>query len=47
MADGLADRLDRLAAVGNGQVPAVVKLAWNTLISVTPEILKPSEKALF
>ncbi len=31
MADGLADRLDRLKAIGNGQVPAVVKLAWETL----------------
>jgi DNA (cytosine-5)-methyltransferase 1 len=29
--DGLADQVDRLAAIGNGQVPAVVRLAWNTL----------------
>jgi len=29
--DGVADVLDRLHAVGNGQVPAVVRLAWNTL----------------
>jgi DNA (cytosine-5)-methyltransferase 1 len=29
--DGLADRLDRLKAIGNGQVPAVVELAWKTL----------------
>jgi DNA (cytosine-5)-methyltransferase 1 len=27
----LADRMERIAAVGNGQVPAVVRLAWNTL----------------
>lgn len=32
MADGLANRLDRLKAAGNGQVPAVAKLAWETLI---------------
>jgi hypothetical protein len=29
--DGLANQVDRLKAVGNGQVPAVVKLAWETL----------------
>ena len=31
MADGLAVRMDRLAAIGNGQVPAVVRLAWTLL----------------
>ena len=30
--DGVARRLDRLQAIGNGQVPAVVRLAWNTLL---------------
>lgn len=29
--NGLADGVDRLAAIGNGQVPAVVRLAWETL----------------
>jgi DNA (cytosine-5)-methyltransferase 1 len=29
--NGLACRVDRTKAVGNGQVPAVVKLAWETL----------------
>lgn len=29
--DGLAHRVDRLEAIGDGQVPAVVKLAWETL----------------
>jgi len=29
--DGLANGLDRIAAIGNGQVPAVVRLAWNIL----------------
>lgn len=29
--DGLANRVDRLKATGNGQVPAVVALAWATL----------------
>jgi len=32
VANGVANRVDRLAALGNGQVPAVVKLAWNLLI---------------
>ena len=31
MDDGLAHWVDRLKAIGNGQVPAVVKLAWETL----------------
>jgi len=29
--DGLANRVDRLAAAGDGQIPSVVRLAWNTL----------------
>jgi DNA (cytosine-5)-methyltransferase 1 len=32
MDNGLAHRVDRLAACGDGQVPAVVRLAWNTLM---------------
>ena len=31
MADGVAARVDRLAAIGNGQVPACAALAWRTL----------------
>ena len=31
MVDGLAHRVDRLRALGNGQVPAVARLAWETL----------------
>jgi DNA (cytosine-5)-methyltransferase 1 len=31
MANGVAALVDRLAATGNGQVPAVVRLAWDTL----------------
>lgn len=31
VADGLAGQLDRIHAAGNGQVPAVVALAWETL----------------
>jgi DNA (cytosine-5)-methyltransferase 1 len=27
----VASRVDRLRAIGNGQVPAVVRLAWNIL----------------
>lgn len=29
--DGVADQVDRLHAIGNGQVPAVAALAWKTL----------------
>ena len=29
--DGVADGMDRIKAIGNGQVPAVVELAWKTL----------------
>lgn len=32
MADGLADRMDRFQAVGNGQVPIVAALAWQILL---------------
>jgi len=31
VADGVANRVDRLKALGNGQVPAVVELAWRIL----------------
>lgn len=31
VANGVARRVDRLKAIGNGQVPAVVELAWETL----------------
>ena len=31
IADGLAGWMDELAAIGNGQVPSVVALAWKTL----------------
>lgn len=31
VANGVADRVDRLAAIGNGQIPSVAELAWRTL----------------
>ncbi len=31
VAHGVANRVDRIRAIGNGQVPAVVRLAWETL----------------
>jgi DNA (cytosine-5)-methyltransferase 1 len=31
VANGVANRVDRLKAIGNGQVPAVARLAWNVL----------------
>jgi DNA (cytosine-5)-methyltransferase 1 len=34
VADGVANRMDRLHALGNGQVPAVVALAWNLLMNL-------------
>lgn len=36
MVDGVAPWLDRTRASGNGQVPAVVRLAWNLLTETTP-----------
>jgi DNA (cytosine-5)-methyltransferase 1 len=30
----VAARVDRLKAIGNGQVPAVVKLAWSILSNI-------------
>lgn len=38
MDDGLADRMDRLAAIGNGQVPAVVKLVWQVLSPIVLDV---------
>ena len=29
--DGLADRVEREKAIGNGQIPAVARLAWEML----------------
>lgn len=34
--DGVANRVDRIKAIGNGQVPAVVRLAWRMLAPSTP-----------
>jgi hypothetical protein len=31
--DGTSHRVDRLKAIGNGQIPSVVRLAWETLSS--------------
>lgn len=36
VADGVAHRVDRLKAIGNGQVPAVAALAWHILSSPLP-----------
>jgi DNA (cytosine-5)-methyltransferase 1 len=33
MDDGVAARMDRLKAIGNGQVPSVAAKAWNSLMS--------------
>jgi len=37
VADVVADRVDRTEAINNGQVPAVVRLAWETLMNRIPE----------
>jgi DNA (cytosine-5)-methyltransferase 1 len=37
MDDGVAHRVDRIRALGNGQVPAVVLRAWRTLMELTTE----------
>mgnify|MGYP003651366460 CR=1 FL=1 len=34
VAHGVAARVDRLKAIGNGQVPAVAELAWNTIHNI-------------
>jgi len=34
VANGVAHRVDRLKAIGNGQVPATAALAWQTLIDM-------------
>jgi len=39
--DGLASRMDRLRAIGNGQVPSVAALAWCTLFD---HMLKESKR---
>lgn len=39
---GLANRVDRLAAIGNGQVPAVVALAWRLLNDPEERPVKPA-----
>jgi len=31
VSDGLANRMDRLSSLGNGQIPAVAALAWKVL----------------
>ena len=36
VANGMAHRVDRLKAIGNGQVPAVVAAAWHLLIDGVP-----------
>lgn len=38
--DGVADRVERVRATGNGQVPAVAALAWEVLSSMLLEGLK-------
>ena len=41
VADGVASRLDRMRAIGNGQVPAVVPLAWNLLSPLNSQAEPP------
>jgi DNA (cytosine-5)-methyltransferase 1 len=38
VAHGVANRVDRLRGLGNGQVPAVVALAWETL-TIQPDLV--------
>jgi DNA (cytosine-5)-methyltransferase 1 len=40
--DGVAGWMDRLAALGNGQVPAVAKLAWE-MLAPSPDEYLPSQ----
>lgn len=45
VADDVARRVDRINAIGNGQVPAVVRLAWNLLSSHTPDVVEMENAA--
>lgn len=45
VADGLAPRVDRLRACGNGVVPAVAALAWRTLVGSLSEAAFHTEAA--
>jgi len=42
MVDGVAARVDRLKAVGNGQVPQVAAIAWELLTERLDERLRPT-----
>jgi DNA (cytosine-5)-methyltransferase 1 len=48
VADGVADRMDRIKAIGNGQVPAVFRAAWTVLTqpvgSIKEEIVISDDK---
>lgn len=37
MVDGVANRVDRVRCLGNGQAPAVVRLAWSLLSEKSPD----------
>jgi len=41
--DGLAYQMDRLAAIGNGQVPAVAAMAWNILTASLEQYVRDRE----
>lgn len=43
--DGLADGMDRIAALGNGQVPSVAALAWRILSSHIPDVVEMGNAA--
>ena len=45
MVHGVADGMDRIAALGNGQIPAVVRLAWRQLFSQMNDQALPPEGA--
>jgi len=48
MVDGLAHRVDRLKALGNGQVPLVAAVAWTVLMNMLPPGgLRPEQERLF
>lgn len=45
VAHGVASRVDRLRALGNGQVPAALALAWNLLAPEQPERIAEERQA--
>lgn len=47
VADGVAHRVDRVGALGNGQVPAVVQAAWTLMTDPGADLTQRRRRGLF